>query len=139
MKSVLMMLAVCAALARCSSDTAPPTTISHRIAKDRERIRAAAELTSRYRSSRFAQWHIQADAAGALCNVLVIRTPVVMETTMVDAMHRGAGEYALGDRNVKTFYVAEAFRGVAYCDGSGRVWTYGAVTEAEVEELAPCR
>ncbi|HEV7919226.1 MAG TPA: hypothetical protein VGR02_00400 [Thermoanaerobaculia bacterium] len=137
----LVMLVACAALTSCTSDAAPATTIPPRMAKNHgrsDRIRAAAAFTSRYASSPFAGWKVRAEAAGPLCNVLVIRTPIVMEGAMVDAMHHGDGEYEIDDGGVQRFYLEETFRGVAYRDGSDRIWTYGAVKEAEVEELEPC-
>ncbi|HKO56966.1 MAG TPA: hypothetical protein VJ276_13910 [Thermoanaerobaculia bacterium] len=138
----VVMLVVCAAAMSCTSDAAPAVPISHRVTNDRgqtQRVRAAADLTSLYAGSQFESWDVHADAAGALCNVLLIRTPVVMESSMVDAMHRGSGEYEVDGGGVQSFYLEQTFRGVAYTDGSGRVWTYGAVREAEVEELEPCR
>jgi hypothetical protein len=57
---------------------------------------------------------------------------------MVEAMHYGAGAYDIYDGGVQQFLRERAFRGVAYKDGSGRVWTYGAVTQNEAEALVPC-
>lgn len=136
-----LTLLVYAFLARCSNDAGPAAAVPHRIARNLgqvERVRSARELTSRYEHSRFVQWHVQAKAAGDLCNVLVIQTPVVMDASMVDAMHGGKGEYDLGE-SVQSFYLEAQFRGVVYLDGSRRVWTYGAVKQSEVEELEPCR
>jgi len=138
----LVMLVACAVLTGCTSDTAPAATIPPRMAKSSgqsDRIRAAAAFTRRYANSPFAAWKVEARAAGELCNVLVIRTPVVMESAMVDAMHHGSGDYEVDGSGVQSFYLEQTFRGVAYRDGSDRVWTYGAVRAAEVEELAPCR
>lgn len=137
----LAMLVACALLTSCTSDT-PAATMPHRMAKDggqSDRVRAAAALTKRYARPPFHEWNVQAEAAGRQCNVLIVRTPVVMESSMVDAMHHGAGEYEVDGSGVQSFYLEEAFRGVAYRDGSDRIWTYGAVTAAEVEELVPCR
>lgn len=130
------MLVVCAA---CSSDSdpaaavaqarmAPPAAAGHRA--------AAAELTRIYAASKLAQWDVRASVAGTDCDVLLVETPVLMEETMVAAMHYGAGSYEVYHHGVEQFYRDRAFRGVAYKDGSGKIWPY-AIQESET--LTPCR
>ena len=64
-----------------------------------------------------------------------VQTPVVMERTMVDAMHYGLGSYRISDTSIDELYRARGFRGVLYKDGSKRLWVYGEVTEGAP---APC-
>jgi hypothetical protein len=138
----LAMLVACATVMCCTSDAAPAAAVPHRLAADRgqrKRVRAAEELTRRYARPPFAKWKVRAEAVGPLCNVLFVRTPVIMESSMVDAMHRGAGAYGIDGSGLQRFYLEQTFRGVAYRDGAGRVWTYGAVKESEMGELEPCR
>ena len=58
---------------------------------------------------------------------------------MIEAMHYGAGAYDIYDGGVQHFYRVQTFRGVAYKDGSARVWTYGAVSAAEADGIRACR
>jgi hypothetical protein len=93
---------------------------------------AAARLfTQRYAQSRFRAWHVRATAAGRDCDVLLVETSIVLEDSMIEAMHYDGG--------VQRFCREGSFRGVAYKDSSGRLWTYGGVTAAEAETLQPCR
>lgn len=103
------------------------------------RIHAAHDVTGRYAHSRMAGWNVRATAAGTRCAVLLIEVAVVMEDSMVDAMHYGTGPYDVLQGGVDRFYRAKTFRGVAYRDATGRVWPYGAVSQSEAEELGPCR
>ena len=103
------------------------------------RITASNELTERFSKSRLAQWHVRANAAGSGCDVLLIETPVIMADAMVEAVHYGSGAYAVYEHGVQQFYRDHSFRGVAYRDSTARIWTYGRVTEAEAEAIAPCR
>ena len=114
--------------------TSPPRSSSHNDA----RIKAASIFTERYARSRLSEWNIRGQAAGDDCSVLIIKTPVIMEDSMVEAMHYGAGAYDIYDGGVQRFSRDRTFRGVAYQDGSGRLWTYGAVTQGEVEALKAC-
>jgi hypothetical protein len=96
-------------------------------------VSAASLLTQRYAASRFAAWHVRASAAGADCAVLVVQTSVLLEDRMVEAMHYGAGTYEVFGGGVDGFARMRGFRGVAYRDVAGRVWTYGAVRRGEAE------
>ncbi|MBV9494124.1 MAG: hypothetical protein JOZ54_07755 [Acidobacteria bacterium] len=144
--SGLVMLVVSASSVQCTNDdlsvasTRPQAGIV-RVSDSAEarRIRAAADFNARYHDSRFASWRLHADAAGELCNVLVVKTPIVLDVAMVDAVHYGTGDYDLDRGGIQRFYLEQTFRGVAYHDGSDRVWTFGAVKSAELEKLAPCR
>ncbi len=102
-------------------------------------VAAAALFTQRYANSRLSEWKVRASAAGADCGVLLVETSVIMEDSMVAAMHYGAGAYNVYDGGVQRFCRDRHFRGVAYKDSSGRVWTYDKVTVGEAETLKPCR
>lgn len=103
------------------------------------RIAAAHAFTRRYAQSRFSGWNIRAEAAGADCDVLFVNTSIVLEESMIEAMQYGAGSYDIYEGGVQHFYREQTFRGVAYKDGSERVWTYGAVTVTEAEGMTACR
>ncbi|HKR62967.1 MAG TPA: hypothetical protein VJZ00_04480 [Thermoanaerobaculia bacterium] len=102
------------------------------------RMTAAAKFTALYAKSRMANWKIRASASGSDCAVLFIETPIVLEDSMIEAMHYGAGAYDVYLGGVQQFCRDRAFRGVAYKDGSGRRWAFGGVTPVEVNRLAPC-
>jgi hypothetical protein len=106
--------------------------------KQQARIIAADLFTERYAHSPFAGWKIHAHASGHDCDVLLIDTSVIMEDSMVEAMHYGAGVYGMVDGGVQRFSRDRSFRGVAYRDSSGRVWTYGGITTTEPGILKPC-
>ena len=57
---------------------------------------------------------------------------------MVEAMHYGAGAYGVVDGGVQRFCRDRSFRGVAYKDSSGRIWTYGNVTAQDAATLPRC-
>jgi len=101
------------------------------------RVTAALDFTKRYASSRFAGWKIRAEAAGNDCDVLFVQAGVIMEDSMVEALHYGAGAYGVVEGGVQRFSRDRSFRAVAYKDSSGRIWPYG-VTEAEARTLRPC-
>jgi len=102
-------------------------------------VTAAALLTQRCAAPPYTAWHIHATAAGSDCSVLVLQAEIILEDSMIEALHYGAGAYNTLPRGVKQFTADHAFRGVIYKDVSGRSWPYGAVTEREVEEVTPCR
>lgn len=102
------------------------------------RVRDADLFTQRYAQSRLARWNVRASAAGKDCAVLYVETSMILEDSMIEAMHYGAGAYDIHDGGVQQFLRERAFRGVAYKDRSGRLWTYGAVTPTEAERLARC-
>lgn len=104
-----------------------------------ERISAADVFTGRYAQSRFSQWNIRANAAGADCDVLFVRTSLILDDSMIEALHYGAGTYDLFEGGVQQFSRDRVFRGVAYKDGSGKVWVYGDVTIPEAERMKACR
>jgi hypothetical protein len=103
------------------------------------RIAAAHAFTGRYAHSRLSGWDIRASAAGADCDVLFVRTSIILEDSMIEAMHYGAGAYDVYTGGVQQFCRDRTFRGVAYKDASEKVWTYGAVTIGEGESLELCR
>lgn len=103
------------------------------------RVTAASTLTSRCAASRLGQWNIHGTAAGADCDVLLVETSMVLEDSLVEAIHYGTGAYAVADGGVRRFSRDHAFRAVAYRDVTGRVWTYGPLTRGETASLQPCR
>jgi hypothetical protein len=103
-----------------------------------DRVKAADAFTARYARSRLSAWNIRASAAGDDCSILLVETPIIMEDSMVESMHYGAGAYDVNEGGVQQFSRDRTFRGVAYKDGSGRLWTYGALTQSEAEALKQC-
>jgi len=110
------------------------------IAEDHKELRvsAANQLTGLYANSRLAAWNLQATAAGTDCDVVLVTTPIILEDSMVDALHYGAGAYAVYDGGVQRFCRDRAFRGAAYKDASGRIWTYGGITSGQAMKLRTC-
>ena len=102
-----------------------------------DHVAAADAFTSRYARSRLARWNVEAHAAGSDCRVLYVQTKIVMEDSMVEALHYGGGAYDVYQGGVQQYSHDRAFRGVAYRDGSGKVWTYGDVRTPEA--LSACR
>ena len=103
------------------------------------RITAASSFTERFARSRFADWHIRAKAAGEDCAVLLVETAMIMDESMIEAMHYGAGAYDVYRGGVQQFSRERAFRAVVYRDPSLRTWMYGAVNANEADTLQPCR
>lgn len=104
---------------------------------DRHVVDANA-LTRRYAASRFADWQIHASANGRDCAALVIHAQVIFDDSMIEAMHYGAHAYDTYKGGLKQFSIDHKFRGVAYKDVSGRVWTYDGVTRNETEDDVAC-
>jgi hypothetical protein len=108
-------------------------------AEEREQyLRDAEFLTARY-ALKLPQWNVSAHAAGPRCDVLVLDAGVIMEDSMIEAMHFGTGPYQEVTGSLQRFYHQQGFRGVAYRDKSEKIWTYGNVTEQEAPALVPCR
>jgi hypothetical protein len=107
--------------------------------ENRVRMNAASGFTALYRHSRMSEWNVRGTAAGADCGVLLVQTAVIMDDSMVEAMHYGADAYDVYRGGVQKFSRDGAFRGVAYKDSTGHLWTYGAVSPHETASLAPCR
>jgi hypothetical protein len=122
----LMILALLAA----TCESRPRPSSNH--------VAAANVFTARYAHSRFAGWKVRASARGRDCDVLLVETDMVMEDSMVEAMHYGAGAYGVIDGGVQRFCRDRAFRGVAYKDSSGRIWAYGDVTAQDAATLPRC-
>jgi len=101
-------------------------------------VSAAVALTLRYSQSPLAVWKIRGRAAGTDCAALLVETSVVMNDSMVEAIHYGAGGYGVVDGGVQRFYRDRAFRGVAYKDSAGHVWHYGELSGEEAKMLKPC-
>jgi hypothetical protein len=104
-----------------------------------DRIVAASQLTVRCAASRLSAWNVRGTAAGADCNVLLVDTSMVLGDSLVEAIHYGTGAYEVVDGGVRRFTREQAFRGVAYRDRTGHIWTYGDLSQREAEELSPCR
>lgn len=104
-----------------------------------QRSNAAKVFTELYSKSRLAQWNVQAAPGGTQCDVLFIRTSILLDETRIEAMHYGAGAYDVVEGGVRHFYPERTFRGVVYKDSGGRTWNYGDVTTEEAETLTPCR
>lgn len=102
-------------------------------------VAAAAWFTAKYAQSRLARWNVRASAMGGDCDVLFVDTSLVMEDSLVDTLHYGAGAYAVVDGGVDGFCRRNRFRGVVYRDPSGRRWTYGDLTDQEAATLPQCR
>jgi len=114
------------------------TCDAHRSPDHETHILAANAFTQRYARSRFARWNIRASARGRDCDVLLVETDMLMEDSMVDAMHYGAGAYGVIEGGVQRFQRDRNFRAVAYKDSSGHIWAYGGVSASEAETLKRC-
>src|SRR5688572_155383 len=79
-----------------------------------DRMAAASSFTSLYARSRLARWQVRGHAAGAGCDVLLIETSIVMEDSMVEALHYGGGAYDVYKGGIRQFSNDRSFRGVAY-------------------------
>jgi hypothetical protein len=115
----------------CGPKTLPRSTQVH--------IADARDFTDLYSRSRLSGWNIRASAAGADCDILNIEVPIILEDSMVEAIHYGAGSYDVYAGGVQHFSHERTFRAVSYKDASGRVWTYGPLSRNEAEALVPCR
>ncbi|MGA8808944.1 MAG: hypothetical protein WB973_13790 [Thermoanaerobaculia bacterium] len=103
------------------------------------RIAAAALFTRRCAASRLARWNIRGVAAGVDCNILIVDTSMVLDDSLTESIHYGTGAYAVVDGGVRHFAYDRSFRGVVYHDRTGHIRTYGELTQAEAEDLQPCR
>ncbi|HYC93133.1 MAG TPA: hypothetical protein VEO54_28265 [Thermoanaerobaculia bacterium] len=102
------------------------------------RVSTASMLTQRYSRSRFEKWDVRASAAGRDCRVLLVRTSIILDDSMVEAMHYGAGAYAVDGRGMQHFSREGAFHDVVYRDRTDRVWIYGQLGEDEARSIAEC-
>ena len=102
------------------------------------RLSAAQQLTAGAGTS-VPGWHIHARAAGHDCGVLLVDVGVNMEDVLVDGLQYGVEPYTITTGGVHAFSRTHFFRGVAYRDAAGRVWTYGAISRTDAESLVPCR
>jgi hypothetical protein len=102
------------------------------------RLAAAHDFTDRYAHSRLSAWKVRGGAAGGDCTVLTVDVSIILDESMVEAMHYGAGAYAVYGGGVERFARDRDFRAVAYRDASGRQWAYG-LAPGEAESLRPCQ
>lgn len=101
-------------------------------------ITAASALTRRYTESQFARWEIEIRAAGSDCSVLLVDAKgLTLDDALVDAIHDGAGPYAVDGRGMAQFARERRFRGVVYRDPTRRRWWRGRIDRDE--PLTPCR
>ena len=101
-------------------------------------VSAASALTRRYAESRFQKWNVHASAAGKDCSVLLVETSIVLDESMVEAMHYGIGPYAIQGRGLQNFSQEGGFRGVVYKDPTARVFSYGDLPDEDPKSLATC-
>jgi len=112
---------------------------SNRMPTERERrVAAARTFTRQFALSGLSAWNVRATAAADDCGVLFITTPIQLEEPMVETLHYGTGAYDVNRGGVQRFCLERAFRGVAYRDGSGHTWTYGATDAAEAATMKRC-
>jgi hypothetical protein len=95
------------------------------------RISAANLFTRKYSQSRLASWNVRGHAAGSDCSILFVDASIILEESMVEALHYGAGAYDVYPGGVQRFSRNHSFRGIAYRDVSGRIWTYGEISSTE--------
>src|SRR4051812_30133840 len=74
------------------------------------RVDAARFVTRQYARSRLVRWNVCASAAGRHCDVLLVETSVIMEDSMIEALHYGGGRYSVIDGGVDRFYRDRSFR-----------------------------
>jgi hypothetical protein len=110
-----------------------------RATTDNERVAAANAFTDQYAKSRLARWNLKARAAGPDCSVLLVDTSLILEDSLIEALHYGAGAYAVQEGGVQGFCRQRTFRAAVYHDRSGRMWTFGDVQPSEAPGLKPCR
>jgi hypothetical protein len=102
-------------------------------------VRDAQMFTDLYSGSRLSAWNVRATAAGVDCAVLFVTTTMLLEDSLIDALHYGSGAYDIYEGGIHEFYQRRAFRGVAYQDRSKRIWTFGRVSQVETTNLTPCQ
>lgn len=130
-RTFAVMLAFLLCAAGCTSEPQPATSPDH--------VAAANRFTEDYSRSRLSKWNLRAHASGTDCKVLFVETSMILEDSLVEALHYGAGAYAVYDGGVHRFCRERSFRGVAYRDRSGRVWPFGEVAASEANTLKACR
>ena len=117
-------------LSGCNVNRQPAQDVAH--------MNAASALTDRYAQSALERWDVRGRAAGADCGVLYVETAIILEDSMVEALHYGVGAYDVYRGGIQQYSRDRAFRGVAYRDRSGKVWTFGEVGPAEAEAIVLC-
>lgn len=103
------------------------------------RVREAEMFTQLYSRSRLSAWDVRATAAGSDCAVLFVTTTMLLEDSLIDALHYGSGAYDIYDGGIHEFYRRRTFRGVAYQDRSKKIWTFGGVSQLEAASLTSCQ
>jgi hypothetical protein len=129
----IVVLALCVLISSAACDA------NRRTSQGEERVMAASAFTNLYAHSRLSGWNVRGRAAGADCGVLFVETEIIMEDSIVEALHYGGGHYNTYKGGVDKFSRDRGFRGVAYKDSTGFLWVFGDVSVYEAEALAPCR
>ena len=146
--TTIAVLALFSACTRRSESAAGTTSAAQpvssaalpRIATARtERIAAAGALTRRYARSPLSEWKVDVRAAGPDCGILLVGIGVIMEDSMIEAMHYGIGAYdEVYEGGVQRFYREHSFHTVAYRDSSTRVWRFGSASGDQEPAPTPC-
>lgn len=131
MRRMFILLFATLAVVTCGRST-PPVS-------DNPYVVEAARFTEVFGRSRRAHWNVRARAVGRDCDVLLIETKVILEDSLIDALHYGSGENTILPGGVYRFCRDRAFRGAAYKDRSGRIWAYGEITASEAARMEACR
>lgn len=84
----------------------------------------ANDLTARYGSSRFAKWRIRGKATGPDGSLLCVSIGIVVDDSMIQALHYGSGLYDVYPGGIQGFMKDRRFRAVTYTDKTGRKWGY---------------
>jgi hypothetical protein len=96
---------------------------------------ASEELTMRYTRTPV---EIRATAAGGDCLVLLVQSKTPLNDNTVEALHYGSPDYKGYPGGVRQFAIDHEFRGVAYRDAHGTLWTFGSTSEKEAREVHQC-
>ena len=127
----MLIVVLCLSMA-CDTNSNTP--------ESRARMTAAVAFTRHYSAAGLDRWKIRGYAAGHDCGVLYVETSMLLEDSLIEALHYGTGPYAVYDGGgVQQFCRERSFRGAAYKDRSGRLWTFGDLTSVEAETLTRCR
>lgn len=97
-------------------------------------IAAARAFTKRYEGL-----NLKAHAAGTDCQVLLIASDTVLDSTTVESIQYGVGHANAYEGGADRFAEDRRFRAVVYRDRDNGLWTYGATTREEAASLPLCR
>lgn len=94
-------------------------------------VAAAKRLTLTY-----GKPELHAYVAGYDCGILVVESDERLDTTTIESMQYGTGEFS--EQSVEQFAVRNRFRAIVYRDPRGVVKSYESITRAEAESMRPC-